>query len=332
MKRLVLIAFGLLLGLTQVHAEPPTCHGTDLLAKLQADDPVAYREIIAAADAVPNGNAIFWKIERDGLEPSWLLGTAHVTDIRVTELSSAMQEALDGADTVALELKELRNQQEFMATAFRNANLMVLPPGQSLWDLIPDDQEHLIRNNPNLPPGTENTLFGYQPWVVVGMVTIPPCEVARKKAGIVSLDMAIAARADRHHIRLEGLETVKEQLSVFANMPLDLQAKYLVSAASVGAGAADYFETLISLYQQRKVTALMPLTLKLTPMGEDGDRMMVFVEEDLIRKRNRTMVDRAEKILSKGNAFIAVGALHLPGNEGLVELIRRAGYKVTPVN
>ena len=52
----------------------------------------------------------------------------------------------------------------------------------------------------------------------------------------------------------------------------------------------------------------------------------------LIRKRNRNMAARAAGLLAGGNAFIAVGALHLPGGEGLVELIRQAGYKVTPVN
>lgn len=53
---------------------------------------------------------------------------------------------------------------------------------------------------------------------------------------------------------------------------------------------------------------------------------------DLIRKRNRLMAKRAGDLLAKGNVFIAVGALHLPGDEGLVELIRKAGYKVTAVN
>jgi hypothetical protein len=100
----------------------------------------------------------------------------------------------------------------------------------------------------------------------------------------------------------------------------------------VGNVAADYFETLVSLYEKRQVSAYLPMAMRLQPMTHGEDAMLAFVEEDLIRKRNRTMAARAEAILARGNAFIAVGALHLPGAEGLVELIRKAGYKVTPIN
>ena len=60
--------------------------------------------------------------------------------------------------------------------------------------------------------------------------------------------------------------------------------------------------------------------------------MMAFVEQDLMIKRNRVMQRRAKQLLGKGDAFIAVGAMHLSGDEGLVELIRQSGYTVTPVN
>ena len=332
-KHLAAIAIGILLCLAPARAEaPPVCGGTDLLAELKAEHPADYEAVVAEADAIPNGQAVFWKIERGGVEPSWLLGTAHVTDPRVTRLTPAMNDALSGADVIALELKELRDQQEFMAAALANAKLMVLPAGQSLWDLIPDEQEALIRDNPNLPPGAVNAIFGYQPWVVAAMVTVPPCETARKQAGIASLDAWLAAQAAKQNVPLEGLETVEEQLSVFANMPLELQTKYLIAAAAVGPRTADFFETLVNLYIKRHITAYIPLLLKLEPLDNDGEAMMAFIEEDLVRKRNRTMVERAKHLLAGGNAFIAVGALHLPGNDGLVELIRKAGYKVTPIN
>jgi uncharacterized protein YbaP (TraB family) len=49
-------------------------------------------------------------------------------------------------------------------------------------------------------------------------------------------------------------------------------------------------------------------------------------------ERNATMLDRALPLIEGGNAFIAVGAAHLPGDQGLVELFRKSGYEVTPVN
>ena len=212
------------------------------------------------------------------------------------------------------------------------ARLMVLPPGQTLWDLVPDADEAAIRDHANLPPGAAKTLFGYRPWVVAAMLSVPPCETARKQAGAATLDETIARQAEKQGSTLVGLETVEEQLSVLSGMPLELQTKYLVEVARLGHRATDYFATLVSLYAQRRVSAYHQLIQTLEPLDADGKAMLAFVEEDLTATRNRTMMRRAADILEHGNAFIAVGALHLPGNDGLVELIRKAGYTVTPVN
>lgn len=332
MKRIAATVLSLFVSLAPVHAEaPPACTGIDLLEQLKTERPADYETVMAEARAVPNGEALFWRIEREDVEPSFLLGTAHVTDPRVTEISPSIQNALSSASVVALELKELRDKQEFALSAMKQARLMVLPPGQTLWDLIPDADEPLVRDNVNLPKHASQSIFGYQPWVVAAMLTIPPCEQAREMAGLPPFDMRIAEQAAKFGTPLVGLETVEEQLSVFATMPMDLQVKYLLAVAKLGTKTQDYFETLISLYDQGLITAYVPLTLRLEPVDADSEQMMIFVEQDLTIKRNRTMMRRAEHLLAKGNAFIAVGALHLPGKEGLVELIRGAGYKVVPI-
>ena len=333
MIRFASLVFALLLGLASAEAgEAPVCAGSDLVAGLKVSDPAKYAEVMKEADATPNGNAVFWKIERQGLRPSWLLGTAHVTDPRVTSLPRGAEAALANASTLALELAELRDPKELIRATLLNATLLVLPPGQSLWDLIPDAEEPAIRDNVNLPAGAADGLFGYQPWVVATMLSIPLCEKLRQQQGLQTLDGAIAGEAGHDRIPLVGLETVKEQLSVFADMPRGLQVKYLIAVAKLGAKAVDYFETLIALYQQRKVAAYMPFARATEAMGVDEKAMMAFVEEDMIRHRNHRMAERAAALLAKGNAFIAVGALHLPGEQGLVALIRQAGYRVSPVN
>jgi len=59
------------------------CTGRNLMVELQQNDPARYGEALKEADATPNGKGIFWKIEKAGLQPSWLLGSMHVTDPRV---------------------------------------------------------------------------------------------------------------------------------------------------------------------------------------------------------------------------------------------------------
>jgi hypothetical protein len=106
-----LISFGLLcaalvipqLAFAQA-AEVPTCQGRDILADLKTRDPDGYAKIRAVADATPNAQALLWRIEREGRPPSYLFGTIHSTDPRVTSLSPAVTTAFESADTVALEI------------------------------------------------------------------------------------------------------------------------------------------------------------------------------------------------------------------------------------
>ena len=84
-------------------ATPPACAGRDLLATMKQSDPEGYAKVRAAADAVPNARSLLWRVERKGLAPSYLFGTIHSTDPRVTKLPPAVQAAFNSANTVALE-------------------------------------------------------------------------------------------------------------------------------------------------------------------------------------------------------------------------------------
>lgn len=334
-KRFLTFVFYFVFSFATAHAqEPPTCTGKDLLAELSQKDPKLHAEVLAEAGKIPNHEAMLWRVEPPGGgEPSWLFGTAHLTDPRIVNMPEPAHNALLKARIVALELAEIRNRKEMAVATMKHARLLVLPVGQSLWDLIPDKEETHIRDNPILPKGKADTLDPYQPWVVATMLSMPACEAKRQEADLPSLDQHIATVADSQGIAVTGLETVEEQLSVFAGMPLDQQAQYLVASAQLGPIVGDYFETMINLYLARQINVMMPLAKRLQPPGA-GDDMAVFAffEEELIDKRNRRMAERARPLIDKGNAFIAVGALHLPGKTGLVELLREAGYKVLPVN
>ena len=333
MNYLLTAVLCLLVCFTAARAEaPPACTGTDLAAKLKAEDPAAYDAVMAEAKAIPNGEAIFWKIERDGLPISHLLGTAHVTDPRITTLSPLIEAALHGTAALALELSEVGDQQHETLAMFGLAKYMMLPQGQTIWDLIPDEDEHLLRDNPNLPPGAINGMFGYQPWVVAVTVSRPLCETARNLAGIRALDAQLAVEARALDIPVHGLETMEEQISILAGLPMDQQLAYLMAVTRNAASLPDQFETLVSLYVQRRVTVMMPLMLKVQPLKPEESKMLEFVERELVIRRNHRMAERALPLLAKGNLFIAVGTLHLPGKEGVVELLRQAGYKLTPIN
>jgi uncharacterized protein YbaP (TraB family) len=87
-------------------------------------------------------------------------------------------------------------------------------------------------------------------------------------------------------------------------------------------------ETMIVLYLDGDTGAFWPFFRAALPTGEGSAGFAEF-EETMITSRNRTMASRAKPFIDAGGAFIAIGALHLPGSEGVVALLREAGYTVT---
>jgi uncharacterized protein YbaP (TraB family) len=326
------LLFLLVLALPATAKDPPPCQGRNLLEELKVRDRKAYDRVMAEAAAMPNGDAILWKIEaKAGTAPSWLLGTAHLTDPRITALPPAAKAALENARVVALELAEATDMRRLTMATMSQARFLVMPPGQNMWDLIPDADEEAIRASPHYPGQMSAQFAVMQPWVVAAALSVPPCERRRQTAGLATLDVTIGATALARGIPVEGLEKIEEHLGLFAGMPLETQARYLIAVGRVGELVGDYVETLVQLYLSRELTALMPLSKHADPAMANDLELMTFFERDLIVKRNRVMQQRASALIDGGNAFIAVGALHLPGEEGLVSLLRDAGYTVTAI-
>jgi hypothetical protein len=331
MMRVVTAFLALLLFASVAHAETAVCPQRNLLTELQQTDPAKAESVLKELAATPNADSLFWKIEAPNkAKPSWLIGTAHVTDPRVTDIKPEIKELIAKASTLVLELKEIANKPGMARAIARRTKLISMPEGQSLWDVIPDDKEAAIRTHPYLAPGQEELLAAHQPWVVAVMLSTPPCERNRAMVGVPTLDEKLALHAQIASVPIVGLETLDEQLGAMAGMAIEDQAEQLIATAALGADAEAYFQTVVELYLARQVAAYVPLVKLTLPqaMSESFLRSFVYFENTLIEKRNRVMAERARAFVNKGNAFIAVGALHLPGETGVVELLREAGYKV----
>jgi uncharacterized protein YbaP (TraB family) len=131
---------------------------------------------------------------------------------------------------------------------------------------------------------------------------------------------------------VEGLETAADQLRAMASLPLAFHMQGLVDTLKLGDKMNDINETMISLYLRGEIGMIWPLFRAVLPDEADDPAGYAAFEEAMVTSRNKVMATNAAPILAGGNVFIAVGALHLPGPEGLVELLRKAGYTVTAVN
>lgn len=325
---LCFLAF-LMMATGQVKAETPVCTGKDLFSALRVDDPATLTKIETEGRATENGAGLLWKIERDGVAPSWLYGTMHVTDPRVTRLSTSAQAAYDAAGTVVIETTEVLDQSKMMAVFAERPDLMMFTDGTTLASLLPPDDIRIVNDAlaaRGIPPESVSRM---KPWVISSMIALPACELARKAAGAPVLDVKLAEDAKKAGKQIDGLETIADQLGAMASLPMELHVQGLVETLKLGNRMDDVIETMIALYLRGDTGMFWPLFRAVLPAGEGDDAGYGAFEETMVKARNRTMIANADPILRKGGAFVAVGALHLPGPEGLIALLRDDGFTVT---
>ena len=309
-----------------------SCGATDLVAALEKSDPAAYAKLEKEGEETINSTARFWKVEKPGIKPDWLLGTMHVTDPRVTDLPEAAKAAYAAADAVILESDEILNEKGATAKLMTKPELMFFTGRQSLDDFLSPGQEKDLEDLLKARAIPFQSVIKMKPWIVTSMISLSPCELARKSGGAAFLDMKLARDAVAQGKEVIGLETMAEQIEAMASLPMDFHVRSLVAASRYPQYTADMMETTLGLYLAGKIGMIFPASVYFAPVknSEDFADMAVF-EERLITRRNHVMAERAGPTLDQGNIFMAVGALHLMGKEGVVELLRGQGFTLTPI-
>jgi uncharacterized protein len=314
-------------------AQAPACTGKNVLDELRESDQAAHARVVAAAESTENANAILWKIEKDGASPSHLFGTMHLTDDRINALSPAVKTALADSRRLVLELEDL-SPAGFLKILTANpqmVGLMLYTDGRRLDQLLgPEDARKVteVLSRSGIPPSI-GAMF--RPWVATLLLSVSACEQRRMGAGLLPLDARLAKDAEGRGIKAQGLETLELQFRALAAVPEPEQVEMLKSSVRFYDRIDDMMETMIQLYLDRQLGAIWPLQIVLAEKVGVGAGAFEAAEQSLLITRNLGMRDKALELLAEGNAFIAVGGLHLPGRQGLVTLFREAGYTLTPI-
>ncbi len=310
-----------------ISAENAACGGEDLLAKLQQENPQKHAAVVAEADAIVNGKSVFWRVSKPGIADSWLFGTMHSADPRVATMPKRAQQAFDTSATVMIESTEILDKQQTLSAMAAARDLVFLQPSESLEQWVdPSQLERLKADTAKV--GMPWTIASrMQPWMVAAAIALPVCEATIKAQGNPVLDQQIGQQAVAAGKTLVGLETMLEQFTAIASIPREFHVNALNDTLKLGDLAQSMFETTKALYLSGDTAMILPLARAYAPATYDGKGNAEF-QQLLIGKRNAVMAERAAEHFTKGNAFMAVGALHLPGTDGLVELLRKAGYTV----
>ena len=259
-------------------------------------------------------HGLLWEISKPGITPSYLFGTIHSDDPRVLHLPSAVAQAFANSTSFTGEL-DMND-----ASLKQTEAAMLLPAGKTLESVIGQARYKKcvsLMTNYEVPAAVVNMM---KPWAIAVQLSMP------KQGGERFLDLMLYQQAVARHIPVHALETIAEQIAVFDKLSLEQQLTLLDESIANYAESAAMIDTLIDLYLARDLAGLQAINEDQVKKGNEA--LAQTVEQRLIVTRNHRMVERMQPYLRAGHAFIAVGALHLPGKEGLLNLLQQQGYLV----
>jgi uncharacterized protein YbaP (TraB family) len=170
-----------------------------------------------------------------------------------------------------------------------------------------------------------------RPWFLAILTALPVCEAKRQALDLPEVDQFLAQTANYLGVKVVGFETPNEQLNAIATMRPEVAAALLTLAAREPGMNDDLYATMLRLYRESRPAEILPITDAIGGLSEAERAAQDEFMRVLLLDRNAVMAARAAPLLASGGAFIAVGALHLPGKDGLIEQFRAEGYTVTKV-
>lgn len=264
--------------------------------------------LVQAAD-----KGLFWKVESLSGITSYLFGTMHTDDNRVTEFSPQVLEALNSVDTFMMEVSPGQDPKLLMLKEGNIATLMTNEEFEQVRELADFHVMHL------------GAAMQMKPWLLAVIFDLPRPQTP------FAQDNLLMTKSEELLKNVEGIETAQEHFGVMDDFTLDEQMIMLraVLKRTQEQKERDY-ERLLSAYLKGDAESITQLDEKITG-GMLPDNLWLKMRKKLLDDRNVVMAERTIAKANQQSTFVAVGAAHLAGKTGLIAAYKNAGFKLTPL-
>ncbi len=266
---------------------------------------------------LPASGQWLWKVEAEGLQPSWLLATVHADYQAIGPLPTEVEEVYSRVDRLALQLvPDLETLSAF-------GEAMYLPPPESLEPLIGTARYRRVVEALNDYGVGEPAIHRMRPWAVALTLATPPPVTG------LFMDVALALRAGADGKPVHALETLDEQLAFLAGLGREAHIQLLSQALDDVSGGRERYHAILDAYLNGDLERVWALAeQQFQALGDAGHERLHSAG---IAQRTATMLERMGPLLDEGNSLIVVGALHFTGPSGLIEQLRAGGFRVEAV-
>jgi uncharacterized protein YbaP (TraB family) len=263
---------------------------------------------------------LLWRVTRKGVSASHVYGTIHVADARLAELPHPVRERFDASKSLMLEfVPDAYSRERFLEAA-------MFLDRQTLAEKIgPDDFERAVEHlgHAGIPREVVNRL---KPWGVLLNLRNP-----QRDAQGLPLDSQLLERARARRMPLSQIEGVEEQIFTFDEFPMESQVALLKHSLAHRQELAELAERTLEAYLRGDLAGIWRLRERFAERHPAIAAHQAVMTKRVLHDRSVVMAFRMQRQLRRGDAFVALGALHLYGEKGVLALLEADGYRAERV-
>jgi uncharacterized protein len=262
-------------------------------------------------------NSLLWEISgKDLLKPSYLFGTFHIMCKEDIRLSPNLQQALKGSQELYLEM-DMDDPSNTLGALF----FMNMKKDTTLKDLLSENEYARLEKFFKDSAGMQIGMFGRLKPFFLEALLYPKYMRCKKTSGMEEELMKLAKENKQE---IKGFETIAMQAAVFDSIPYREQVESVLAIIDSLPQYRQYFDTMMTAYIAQQLTDITVMLTK-KEFGMDDHR------ELMLDRRNIYWVRQLNTIMKEKNIFIGVGAAHLVGEKGLIQLLKKEGYTLRPI-
>ncbi len=246
-------------------------------------------------------------------QPSYIFGTMHLLCKGDFEMSQEMISKIKSSEILAMEM-----DLDDPTMGFKMLGKMKMRGDTSLSDLMPatryDSLRSYLKDSLNLPPMMFQKT---KPFLIYSLILtkLLPCETLMLENEIMKIGKGT---------KVVGLETLDFQMGLMDKMSYQMQADYLLETLTDKNKSIQEFQAMAESYKKRDLELLLE-----SIEAEKG--MMADFENEMLFKRNTAWIPEIKKLVSDKTTFIAVGAGHLGGPKGVLQLLKNEGFTIKTI-
>jgi len=274
---------------------------------------------ISSSDVSPfplTTSSLLWKIESPTSKTSYLFGTMHIIEKEYFIFPKSLEKLVSKSDKVIMELPGIPSPKEALP-------LITLKQG-SFFDFFSKEQTDSILQWANSELKMNEQLFRSVFYKMKPFVVVQTAVQLQFQGKTESYEKSFYTLSNDKKIETIGLETVEQQMSFFDDLTKEEQAEMVMESIRSSKKSIESLNRMQKVYARQNVDSLFLV------LNEEGG-LLSKKQSQFLDDRNKNWIPKIKNNISTKNCFIAVGAGHLGGTNGLIRLLQKEGYTLTPI-